>query len=262
MKQRLPTVGGGYKIYRSDPDATKGAQVGVDLKAPDGSLVKWADILNPPASQEQANFNGTSDDVPEGQFNLYFTNERAQDAVGLILQNSANVTLTYNDTANTITADLTNVTPTSGGSIFRLAFDGKGRLLQQAPATTDNLTEGSTNLYFTKFRVSTSLIAGDGISLSVDGLGNTTINNSAFVTNMLTSQAGDQLTDQTGTNNLKANSSGAQLTPLPSYTLATLPSVSVYQYCLIIVTDLTGGLEPCFSDGTNWRRCSDKSIAN
>ncbi len=49
-------------------------------------------------------FNGlTTDNVPEGT-NLYFTTERAQDAVGTILTDTASVDFTYNDPGNTISA--------------------------------------------------------------------------------------------------------------------------------------------------------------
>lgn len=44
------------------------------------------------------------------------TTEDAQDAVGAALTNSANVTLTYNDGANTITADITSTVATLTGS--------------------------------------------------------------------------------------------------------------------------------------------------
>jgi len=47
-----------------------------------------------------------TDSLPEGVVNLYFTNERAQDAVGSILVDSATINFTYDDTANTITADV------------------------------------------------------------------------------------------------------------------------------------------------------------
>jgi len=46
--------------------------------------------------------------LPEGS-NLYFTNERAQDAVGNILTNTATINLTYNDAGNTITADFASL---------------------------------------------------------------------------------------------------------------------------------------------------------
>jgi hypothetical protein len=46
-----------------------------------------------------------------------------------------------------------------------------------------------------------------------------------------------------------------------AYTLTTLPVASSGAPD-IMVTNLTGGMEPCWSDGTNWRRYSDRSIAN
>lgn len=46
-----------------------------------------------------------TDDIPEGAA-LYFTDERAQDAVGTILLDSSSVDLTYNDGAPSITADV------------------------------------------------------------------------------------------------------------------------------------------------------------
>lgn len=47
----------------------------------------------------------TTDNLTEGS-NLYFTNERAQDAVGSSLTNSSTIRFTYNDGANTISADV------------------------------------------------------------------------------------------------------------------------------------------------------------
>lgn len=45
-----------------------------------------------------------SDDIAEGSTNLYFSNERAQDAVGTILTDSSKIDFTYDDVANTISA--------------------------------------------------------------------------------------------------------------------------------------------------------------
>lgn len=47
---------------------------------------------------------------------------------------------------------------------------------------------------------------------------------------------------------------------LPSYTVATLPSATTIG--LIFVTDETGGAVPAFSDGTNWRRVTDRAIVS
>ncbi len=49
---------------------------------------------------------------------------------------------------------------------------------------------------------------------------------------------------------------------MPSYLKAALPSASTYARSLIYVSDLTGGAEFCYSDGTSWRRVSDRSLAN
>ena len=51
----------------------------------------------------------TTDDLPEGILNLYFTNERAQDAVAAALTNSPSIMWTYNDPANTITATVIGI---------------------------------------------------------------------------------------------------------------------------------------------------------
>jgi hypothetical protein len=62
--------------------------------------------------------------------NLYFTNERAQDAAAALIKNGVGISWVYNDIAN-------NLTPT----------------VTLSPFTTDNLAEGTTNLYFTDERV-------------------------------------------------------------------------------------------------------------
>lgn len=51
---------------------------------------------------------------------------------------------------------------------------------------------------------------------------------------------------------------GKQVT-LPSYTVATLPPVTS-QPGMIFVSDESGGAVPAFSDGTNWRRVTDRAV--
>ncbi|MQY48203.1 hypothetical protein GAO09_19395 [Rhizobiales bacterium RZME27] len=48
----------------------------------------------------------------------------------------------------------------------------------------------------------------------------------------------------------------------PAYAKASLPNVATFARSMVYVTDLTGGAEFCYSDGSNWRRMSDRSIAN
>lgn len=44
------------------------------------------------------------------------------------------------------------------------------------------------------------------------------------------------------------------------YLKAALPDVSKFINGIIIVTDDVGGRVPAFSDGTNWRRVTDRNI--
>jgi len=48
---------------------------------------------------------------------------------------------------------------------------------------------------------------------------------------------------------------------IPSYTVSTLPSATIPAQ-MIYVSNATGGSITAFSDGTNWRRTSDRSVIN
>jgi hypothetical protein len=48
---------------------------------------------------------------------------------------------------------------------------------------------------------------------------------------------------------------------LPHYTVATLPSASPASR-IIFVTDESGGPIPAYSDGTDWRRTSDRAVVS
>ena len=49
-------------------------------------------------------------------------------------------------------------------------------------------------------------------------------------------------------------------TQLAQYPKASLPSASANTGNLIYVTDDVGGAVPAFSDGTNWRRVTDRNV--
>lgn len=49
---------------------------------------------------------------------------------------------------------------------------------------------------------------------------------------------------------------------LPQYTVATVPSAATYVKGMIYVTDDVGGGIVAFSDGTNWRRVTDRAIVS
>ena len=76
-------------------------------------------------------------DIPE-QTNLYYTDERVDDRVNALLQAGANITLTYDDSANTLTI---------AGVEDNLSNND-----------TDDLSEGSSNLYFTNARAVSAVL--------------------------------------------------------------------------------------------------------
>lgn len=179
--------------------------------------------------------------------------------------------------ADSVTIDV-STNSTTGISTFNLI--GFGAL------TTDALSEGATHLYFTSERVSAALAPGDGIGLSVSS-GVTTISLVGLPIHLV-DESGNDLVDESG-NFLVDTATVGLPTPFanitdtpttlagygitdaqkvgdpvafPAYTMATLPSAAANQWKAIVVTDLTGGAEPCLSDGTDWRRFSDRSIAS
>jgi len=89
-----------------------------------------------------------TDSFAEGT-NLYFTDERAQDAVAAAIAagTQTNVTVTYDDVANS------------------LSFEAENGV---ADSTTDDLTEGSSNLYFTDQRAVDALEAVTPVFTEVD----------------------------------------------------------------------------------------------
>lgn len=287
---RVQLYGFTGKYVAVDTDATDGAVVGLNLRWPDGSTVTEAQLRSVGGGQVSSAFPDTSDDVDEGQYNLYFTVKRAQDAVGGILTDTDTIDFTYDGTAHIIKADLKTLANAGGGALVKVARDDFGRVSGTSAATTDNLTEGVANLYFTGNRVNAALAPGDGIGFTlVAGVTTITV---VGLPIYLISQDGDQLTDQAGnilvgnqTTGLPVDFSSITNTPttlsgygitdaqklgdpvnFPPYTLTSVlagtPPAASNQYKAIYVTGMTGGDEPCISDGTNWRRFSDRSIAS
>jgi hypothetical protein len=86
--------------------------------------------------------DSTTDDLAEGDDNLYFTDGRAKDSAADLLTSATltNITITGTGTGLTITAE-----------------NGVD------DSTTDDLDEGATNLYYTDTRVRDAIAAGDGL---------------------------------------------------------------------------------------------------
>lgn len=135
---RVPLFGNMAKSVLVYPGDNAGATIGTDLFYADGTLVHLADIVNAPATTGGGADISTTDDLNEGAYNLYFTDARAQHAVGFILQDSTNVTLRYTAGAGsaspTIVADLrpTGVTPGTYGDFMHVpevVLDANGRVV-------------------------------------------------------------------------------------------------------------------------------------
>lgn len=161
---RVPLADNLRKSVTVNPKATEGAVLGVNLTDADGKPYTVDQIVNPKAPDPNQPVvadlsENTTDDLEEGAENLYFTDERAQDAVGFALLDSANIAFTYDDADNKISADLTDVAPVTGGAMALWGFDSKGRLAESDDATTDDLPEGVTNLYYTEDRVDDRIAA-------------------------------------------------------------------------------------------------------
>jgi len=105
--------------------------------------VSAADLPTPPASRlwlffdsDNADHFSAKDDsgtVIDLQSALNYTDERAQDAVGNILDNTADITFNYDDAGNSITALLTTTGVVAGlygsaNSVAQVTVDNKGRL--------------------------------------------------------------------------------------------------------------------------------------
>lgn len=90
---------------------------------------------------------------------------------------------------------------------------------------------------------------GDSIAVDEDG--------NEYIPSILYQEFFDDLAEK-----LNARLFGNQIV-LAVYTAATLPPVPVVQSPgLIFVSDEIGGPVPAFSDGVNWRRCTDRVIVS
>lgn len=76
------------------------------------------------------------------------------------------------------------------------------------------------------------------------------------------SNGGGTLTFTGGSLVLNSPVSCALPPKMPTYTVATLPNAATYTGGMIFVSDESGGAVMAFSDGTNWRRVTDRAIVS
>ena len=105
--------------------------------------------------------NHDTDALSEGTTNLYFTNERVDDRVAALVDGGTGISATYDDANN----------------LLSLAVDF-------GEINTDNLTEGSSNRFFTQARTRNAFTYGNGIQH--DGSGTISVTESDINTDNLT----------------------------------------------------------------------------
>lgn len=211
----------------------------------------------------------TSDDLTEGPNHLYFTKARVNAmliegaGIDLTVDGSGNVTISLEPTSdgNLLTDwsleqltdwDTTDLTDWAVASVNWADIGGKpttvsGFGITDAVTTTRTITAG------------TGLSGGGNLSANrTISLADTAVTPGSYGS---ATQVATFTVDQQG--RLTAAGNIAITMPaFPTSTLALLPAAASNTWRAIVVTDLTGGAEPCLSDGTNWRRFSDRSIAN
>ena len=137
----------------------------------------------------------TTDDLTEGSSNLYITDERVDDRVAALLVDSATsgIDISYDDASNqlTISSDLSEVVEAlqdnvqglfTGGTGITTAYDDSSNSLTLSvdfsEFDSDNIVEGSTNLFITDERVDDRINAlltdatTSGIDITYDDTGN------------------------------------------------------------------------------------------
>ncbi len=181
----------------------------------------WRRVVTPAAQ--------TSDEISEGSSNLFYTNERVDDRVNNLLTGGNGISLAYDDANDSLSISGSDVTTeeiqddawdvlTGTQSLINVSYDDAndevdftvepslsnytndaGYITDLSGFTTDDLVEGSTNLYFTEERVDDQvdslLAAGNGITLTYnDAAGSLTITSSDVTTEEIQDDAWDVLT--------------------------------------------------------------------
>lgn len=60
--------------------------------------------------------------------------------------------------------------------------------------------------------------------------------------------------------NLSVATDATLIFQLPTYTVSTVPTAATYARGLIYVSNEAGGAVPAFSDGSSWRRVTDRAV--
>jgi hypothetical protein len=175
------------------------------------------------------------------------------------------------------TGNITTSSNISGGNIL-----GNGRNLTGINTFSTISVSGQSDVVADSITDTLTLAAGTGIAITTDA-GNDIVTISSVATDSIFATGGDMgtvteavtVSEDLGTvtsaatveYDLGTESTSGIVTPslllLPSYTVSQLGSLSAnpagqFVYC----SNESGGAVPAFSDGTNWRRVTDRAIVS
>jgi len=169
----------GSNLYFTDARADARVQAAIDTDTAFGSAsdslvpsqlaVKTYVDAQVDTADALSELSGDTDDITEGSSNLYYTDERVADKIGGIMSGSGNIVVTYDDVADTIVVSesLTTTDITEGDNLYYTDARADGRVTAGfAAKDTDDLSEGSSNLYFTNARADARIAATDTDSVS------------------------------------------------------------------------------------------------
>lgn len=191
-----------------------------------------------------------------------------------VVSSGGNVTVGIGGTSNVavfsseglaVTGNITgNGVGLSGIDTFKtVAVTGGNTIVADSIADTLTLSAGSGIVIVADATTDTITISTGGSGDSIFATGG----DMELVTDVVTATLDLGLVTEAVTEN---NDLGALVTSgiiypnmlvIPTYTVATLPAVSPAAQ-MIYVSDEIGGPVPAFSDGTNWRRVTDRAIVS
>ncbi|WWW34509.1 hypothetical protein V8017_15995 [Stenotrophomonas rhizophila] len=163
-KKRVPLHQNPRGFVDVDPDATPGAQVGVNLLGPDGRVLSAAQVINPVDPGSSGGPNGISSTlwklIREIPLNIQklaalvgrgFAVRRDDGEWALrTLQDGDGIDITNPDgEAGDPEISLEDLPDSGvGAALVKITRDAKGRVSGTAAATTDDLPQGAVNKYF------------------------------------------------------------------------------------------------------------------
>jgi len=112
-----------------------------------------------------------TDEITEGSSNLYFTNERVDDRVNALLQAGSNVSLSYDDAANTLTISSTQLTNEQVQDVIggMLGGDETGGISVTYDDTNNEIDFALSSIPNSSLTNSTITVNGTSIALGASG---------------------------------------------------------------------------------------------